>query len=32
MNRTQERQGIMITTVEGVYKQGKIELLEMPMG
>ncbi len=22
----------MITTVEGVYKQGKIELLEMPRG
>jgi len=22
----------MITTVEGVYKRGKIELLEMPMG
>jgi hypothetical protein len=22
----------MITTVEGVYKQGKIELLELPVG
>jgi hypothetical protein len=28
----EERFDAMITTVEGVYKQGKIELLEMPMG